>query len=117
MPSDWHGQAICMFLHDDVIQLSDSTIGFGLLQSLPELCSKEDNTPVLQEAVSAVALVSLTHRSSLDYLLFQARQRYGRVLQLIANALVNHEDLKKDSTLAAILCAGYYEVGGLTQKR
>ena len=111
MASDWHGQAVCMFLHDYVIQASPSDIQFGFLQSLPDLCSKEDNTSVVQEAVSAVALMSLAHRSSMDHLVVQARQRYGKALKLIALALNDPEELKKDSTLAAVLCASCYEVG------
>ena len=111
MASDWNGQAVCMFFHDYVVPSNNSDNHFAFLQSLPDLWAKEENTPVFQEAISAVALLSLAHRSSLDYLLLQARQHYGKVLKLIAAALSNPEELKKDSTLGAILCANYYEGG------
>ena len=110
MPSDWHGQAVCMFFYDFVITSKDATTDVGYLQILPDLWNKDFNTPACQEAVSAVALMYLAHRSSLDNLVFQARHHYGTALRLIAGALSSQEELKKDSTLAAILCAGLYEV-------
>ncbi len=110
MASDWHGQAVYIFFNDYVIQTSESTVDFGFLESLPGLWAREDDTSVCREAVSAVALMSLAHRSSLNYLVIQARQRYGKALQLIAKALNNPEELGKDSTLASVLCAGYDEV-------
>lgn len=111
MASDWHGQAVCMFFHDYVVPSTHPDKQYAFLQSLPDLWANEENTPVFKEAVSSVALMSLAHRSSLDYLVVQARQQYGKVLKLIAAALSDPEELKKDSTLAAILCANYYEVG------
>ena len=110
MASDWYGQAVCMFFYDYVITSSDATTDVGYLQILPDLWNKDGNTPAYQEAVSAVALMYLAHRSNLEYLVLQARHRYGTALRLIAGALRDQEELKKDSTLAAILCAGLYEV-------
>lgn len=110
MSPDWNHQAVCLFFHDYVIKSSEATTDFGHLQILPDLWDKEDSTPALKEAVSATALMSLGHRSSLGHLVVQARQRYGMALRLIASALSNYEEIQKDSTLAAILCAGLYEV-------
>ncbi|CAD6575153.1 MAG: hypothetical protein ASARMPREDX12_007132 [Alectoria sarmentosa] len=39
----------------------------------------------------------------------QSRQRYGKALQLLSTALRDQKDLKKDSTLATVLCLGIYE--------
>ena len=110
MASDWHGQAVCMFFYDYVVTSRDATTDVGYLQILPDLWNKDGNTPAYQEAVSAVSLMYLAHRSSLDCLVLQARHHYGTALRLIAAALRDQEELKKDSTLAAILCAGLYEV-------
>lgn len=110
MPADWHAQSVCMFFHDYVIKPSDDKVCFGFLHGLPDLLSKEHGTSAFEEAVSAVALISFAHRSSLEYLVPQARQRYGRALSLIAEALRKQENLKEDPVLATILCLGYYEV-------
>ena len=110
MPPDWHGQAVCMFFYDFVVTSSDARTDVGYLQILPDLWNKDFNTPACQEAVSAAALMYLAHRSSLENLVFQARHHYGTTLRLIAGALGSQEELKKDSTLAAVLCAGLYEV-------
>ena len=110
MPTDWHGQSVCMFFHDYVIKSGDDKVGFGFLDGLPDLLSKEDGDSSFQEAVSAVSLMSLAHRSNLDCLLPQARQRYGKALALTAVALRNEENLREDRVLATILCMGCYEV-------
>lgn len=111
MPTDWNGQSVCLFLHDYVIKSNeDNVFGFGFLQCLPDLLQRSDDTPACQEAVSALALMSLAHRSSLEYLLPQARQRYGKSLSLVAGALRKQENLDGDAILAAVLCLGYYEV-------
>ena len=110
MAADWHSQAVCMFFYDFVITSKDATTDVGYLQILPDLWNKDFNTPACQETISAVALMYLAHRSSLEYPLLQARHHYGNALRLIAGALGNQEELKKDSTLAAVLCAGLYEV-------
>lgn len=110
MPTDWHGQSICMFFHDYVIKSGDDKVGFGFLHGLPDLLSKEDGNSAVQEAVSAVSLMSLAHRSNMDCLVPQARQRYGKALSLLAGDLRQRENLKEDRVLATILCMGYYEV-------
>ena len=58
MAADWHGQAVCIFFDDYVVQISESTVDFGFLESVPGLWAKEDNTSVCREAVSAVAFMS-----------------------------------------------------------
>lgn len=115
--TDWQGQAVCMLFYDYVIPPNDSITNFGFLPNLPDLWSKEDNASALHEVVLAIALMSLAHRSSLDYLVHQARQRYGKFLQLIAKALGSPEELKQDSVLAAILCANVYEVSRYVYQR
>ena len=103
-----------MFFYDYVSQPTGSSNDYGSFQSLPDLWSKEENASALHEAVSAVALMSLAHRSSLGYLIGQARQHYGNFLRLTAKAIIgDQEELKKDSILAAILCANFYEVSGI----
>ena len=99
-----------MFFHDYVIKSSDDKVGFGFLHGLPDLLSREDGDSALREAISAVSLISLAHRSNLDRLVPQARQRYGKALSLVAGDLNRQENLKEDRVLATILCMGYYEV-------
>lgn len=113
MVTDWQGQAISIFFHDYVLFPKNSALGTGYLQNVPELCSKEVEMSALYQAVSAVALTSLAHRTSLDYLSAQARQRYGIALSLLKGSLRSQEAMKTDSTLAAILCLDFYEVSYL----
>ena len=110
MPTDWRAQAVSFFFNDYVIMSSDSTVGFGFLQCLPTIWSKNPEAAAYQEAVSAVALASFANRSSLDYLVIQARQRYGKALQLSNATLRKSGEVGKDSTLATILCLGIYEL-------
>ena len=110
MPTDWRAQAVSFFFNDYVIMSSESTVGVGFLQCLPAIWSKSPDAAAYQEAVSAVALASFANRSSLDYLAVQARQRYGKALQLSNVTLRESGEVGKDSTLATVLCLGIYEM-------
>ena len=110
---DWHSQSVCMFFRDYVIQLRDSTIGSGWLENLPDLEIEDKESSAMHQAVSAVSLTSLAHRSScFDYLVPEARQEYGKALRLVFQAMQDPKQLKQDSTLATVLCLGVYEVFG-----
>ena len=113
MTRDWSNQAVCMFFHDYLVVPTESAIGTGFLQNVPELFTKEPEMSALTKAVSAVALTSLAHRTSLDCLSAQARQQYGTALSLLNKCLRTQQALKADSTLAAILCLDIYEVSYL----
>ena len=113
MTRDWQNQAVCMFFHDYLVVPTGSAIGTGFLQNVPELFTKEPEMSALTKAVSAVALTSLAHRTSLDCLSTQARQQYGTALSLLNKPLCTQQAVKADSTLAAILCLDIYEVSYL----
>ena len=113
MTRDWRNQAVCMFFHDYLVVPTGSAIGTGFLQNVPELFTKEPEMSALTKAVSAVALTSLAHRTSLDCLSTQARQQYGTALSLLNKSLRTQQAVKADSTLAAILCLDIYEVSYL----
>lgn len=113
MTRDWRNQAICMFFHDYTVVPRESGIGTGFLQNVPELFTKEPEMSALTKAISAVALTSLAHRTSLDCLSVQARQQYGTALSMLNWSLRTQQAIKADSTLAAILCLDMYEVSYL----
>ncbi|KAL6722057.1 hypothetical protein ACLMJK_001162 [Lecanora helva] len=99
-----------MFFSDYVIQPKESTVGFGFLENLPSLLTKEGGASPARETVSAVALMSLAHRSScFDYLVSEARQCYGNAMRLLVKALQDPDAWHRDSTLATVLCLGAYE--------
>ena len=111
MTTDWHSQAVNLFFHDYVIQPSESKMGIGYLQCLPDLWYTSAQDSALRLTVSAVALTSLANRSScFGSLLPQASQRYGKALQQFTKSLTNQDDLKKDSTLATVFLFGIHEV-------
>ena len=110
MPRDWRNQAVCMFFHDYLVVPREAAIGTGFLQNVPELFTKEPEMSALTKAVSAVALTSLAHRTSLDCVSAQARQQYGTALCLLNRSLRTQQAVEADSTLAAILCLDIYEV-------
>ena len=115
MPTDRLVQAICMSLHDYVIDPKESHMNFGHLQTLPDMLVKMGESSALSQAVSAVALTNLAHRSCLGYLIPQARQAYGNALRSIYTILKNSADssgaaLSSDHTLATILCLDLHEV-------
>ncbi len=110
MPTDWHQQAICMFLRDYVIDPLDSKINFGTLQTLPDLLSKAGPYSALSEAVSAVALTSLAHRSSLSQVVPAGRLSYGKALRRLSTIFRNNGDICGDQTLATVLCLDLYKV-------
>ena len=116
MTRDWRDQAVCMFFYDYLVVPKESAIGTGFLQNVPELFTREAEMSALTKAVSAVALTSLAHRTSLDYLSAQARQQYGTALSLLNKSLRTQQAVKADSTLAAILCLDIYEVSSLLTK-
>ena len=109
--TDWHGQSVCMFFSEYVIPPDNSAVGFGFMQGLPDLWTHDDEASPYRQTVSAVALTSLAHRSScFEYLVHEARHRYGTAMRLLMIALQNPEQWSKDSTLATVLCLGVYEV-------
>ena len=110
MTSDWHDQSVCMFITDYVIQPKESTIGFGYLQGLPDLWMRQDDSSPTRQAVSAMALTILAHRSSsFDYFVPEARLRYGYAMHSLARALQDPKEWKRDHILATIFCLGVYE--------
>ncbi len=117
MARDWRNQAVCMFFHDYLVVPRGSAIGTGFLQNIPELLTKEPEMSALTKAVSAVALTSLAHRTSLDCVSAQARQQYGTALCLLNRSLRTQQAVKADSTLAAILCLDIYEVSDLLNQQ
>ena len=111
LTNDWNSQSVCIFMQDYVISSDQSATGIGYLHGLPDLWVKQEEFSSIRQAVSAVALTSLAHRSSsLDYLLPQARRQYGQALMLTLRALSNPAEWKQDSTLATVLLLGVYEV-------
>lgn len=100
-----------MFLRDYIIDPFDSKINFGHLQNLPNLLTKANPSSALSEAVSAVALTSLAHRSSLSYIVPAGRQSYGKALRLLSTSFRENADICGDQTLATVLCLDLYEVG------
>ena len=111
LPTDWHGQAISMFSQDYVVTSRTSIFDTGYLQIVPSLYASEKEMSALSQAVSAVALTSVAHRTRLDRLSAQARQRYGLALKLLREAMSDQKMVKSDSCLAAILLLDFYEVG------
>ena len=90
-------------------------MNFGHLQILPGLLIKTGESSALSQAVSAVALTSLAHRSCLGYLVPQARQAYGNALRSIHTILKNNVEfsgaaISSDHILATILCLDLHEV-------
>jgi len=94
-----------MFFHDYVINARDSRIGLGSLQSLPDLTSKAGDRSALSEAVSAVALSNLAHRTTPA-----GRQAYGKALRLFTTVLSEDPQQCDDQTVATVLCLDLYEV-------
>jgi len=99
-----------MFFHDYVINARDSRIGLGSLQSLPDLTSKAGDRSALSEAVSAVALSNLAHRTTLLYITPAGRQAYGKALRLFTTVLSEDPQQCDDQTVATVLCLDLYEV-------
>lgn len=90
-------------------------MSFGHLQTLPDMLIKTGESPALSQAVSAVALTSLAHRSCLEDLVPQARQAYGSALRSVYATFRDNPDLSSaaissDRTLITILCLDFYEV-------
>ena len=113
MQTDWYSQSLNMFLCEFVVKPQESTIGFGFLQGLPAMLTQQENeSSAMQQGVSAVALMSLAHRSScFDYLVPEARRRYGDAMHVLMKALNDPGEWKTDRTVATILCLGAFEVG------
>ena len=99
-----------MFLRDYVIEPFESKINFGHLQNLPGLLSKAGQSSALSEAVSAVALTSLAHRSSIPYIVPAGRQAYGKALRQLSTVFKDNIDICGDQTLTTVLCLDLYEV-------
>ena len=106
-----------MFFYDYVVSPEDSQIGYAYFQGLPALVSREASTSALQNAVSAISLTSLGHRSTMDHLLIEGRRHYGRALRQANVLLSNEETITTDSTMALIMCLDFFEVCRIPSRR
>lgn len=108
-------KATAFFLSNYVIGEHGSTRGhLDHLSDLYESDSIDDN---LVAAVHAVGLAGYSHSAKAPHLMNQARAQYARSLKLTNTALQSPTDVKKDSTLLAILILGIFEtITGRNQK-
>ena len=107
---DWAHQAMCLFFFDYVISQQEARMSFGFLQGLPDLVTRAPEESLLRNAVAAVSMASLSYQSTFDYLLVEARRRYGVALQMLKTLLSRNVDLAEDSTLATVMCLDFFEV-------
>jgi hypothetical protein len=105
-------------LHLVDIPVTDRALAFIYWHYAPDICGQLDflhalqaeNAPALTASIHAVGLAALAniHRSS--QVMLEAREEYGCALVATNAALQDPSRRSADSTLAAVVLLGMYEV-------
>jgi len=103
--TNWQKNAVERFLAD---YTTTSDVVPGNLQFLPNLCASPNLCCYLKEALHAAAFKSLGNQLGFEWMGNEGDLAYGRALPLLAEALAC--EATEDSTLAATLLFGMYEV-------
>ncbi|KAJ5223806.1 transcriptional regulator family: Fungal Specific TF, partial [Penicillium chermesinum] len=109
----WLQRAICYFF--DQFTISPDCEGIGHMDYLPPLYAqldprtREPSGNCLQWAVDATALMAYAQGLSAPPLMHQARQRFGKALRSLREALISPTQAAKDETFAAMLILSLYE--------
>ncbi|KAJ5822514.1 hypothetical protein N7447_004854 [Penicillium robsamsonii] len=112
--STWEQRALCYFFDQYTIK-ADCEDG-GHLDYLPPLYARElgrqsGESPYscLRSAVDATALMTLANAKNAPSLMTKARQRYGRALRGLQEALASPANAVKDETFASVVLLSLYE--------
>ncbi|KAJ5565620.1 transcriptional regulator family: Fungal Specific TF [Penicillium sp. DV-2018c] len=115
-PADasWDQRALCYFFDQYTIKADAEDPGH--LDYLPPLYARElgrqsGGTPSssLKWAVDATALMTLANAKNAPPLMIMARQRYGRALRSVREALASPALAAKDETFASVVLLSLYE--------
>lgn len=110
-------RAITFFLHQYAFSVrtsSDTGISPGVHEHLPTLLQQESPTGALSNIVSAAGLAALANAGTSTPWRYEAYRFYGRALQQLQIDLMDSARMKSDSTLAAVMLMGTFEVKHLS---
>jgi hypothetical protein len=105
-------QALNYFLANWVLvpKPGQSTVTRGFLDYILPLMKHEPSNSHLTTSFQAVSLASLGNRPNSKPVLVQAWRTYTKALSYVNKALANPAIQKSDSTLAAVMLLGLFEV-------
>jgi hypothetical protein len=109
-------QATCFVLHNFVLDSVRPEKGIGYLRYLRSLCAAENN-PAITSAIAAMGLASLSNINMQPALMMTARKEYASAVACTNSALRHPTLWKADSTLAAVILLGMFEVSKPTLLR
>ncbi|KAJ8063540.1 hypothetical protein OCU04_007412 [Sclerotinia nivalis] len=101
-------RAICFFLSNYVL-IPHGPIKCGFLWFLLPLMKLQPSA-ILSDSLSAVALATFGNQPNARMLKPKAEQAYSKALRQITNALGDPKQVAEDTTLAAVLLLGLFEV-------
>lgn len=100
-------QATCFVLYQYVLDGAKRSRGY--LSHLKTICAVENN-PAVMAAISALGLASLSNLNADTVLMIKARKEYTVALAAANEALCDPASMTADSTLAAVILLGMFEV-------
>lgn len=100
-------RATCFVLYQYVLDGAKRSRGY--LSYLRTICAVEDN-PAVMAAMSALGLGSLSNLNADTTLMVNARKEYTVALAAANEALRDPASITADSTLAAVILLGMFEV-------
>jgi hypothetical protein len=106
-------RATAFFLHQYAFSArtsSDTGISPGVHEHLPILLQQEEPTGALSNIVSAAGLAALANAGTSTPWKLDAYRSYGKALQQLRDDLTDPVRMKSDSTLAAVMLMGTFEV-------
>lgn len=106
--TNWMEIAIPRFFADYVYR-SENVRQFNI-SFIIEIANANKSCACIQEALRAVALISLANQTHQKRLETEASQYFYRAVGLLAKSLQDPEEAKKDTTLASTFLFGWYTV-------
>ncbi|KAL7904564.1 hypothetical protein GGI35DRAFT_489681 [Trichoderma velutinum] len=105
-------RAISFFLHQYVFstRTSSDTVAPAVHEHLPVLLQQETPTGALRTIISAAGLAALANAGTSTPWKHEAYRLYGKALQRLQTDLKDSTSMKSDSTLAAVMLMGTFEM-------
>ena len=104
---NWRASAVARFFTDYAV---DSDIVLNMTIVLPGLYRSPDAYACFKDAVHAAAFVNQANALGLEWMFIEAKAAYGRALTSLARVFLDPIDVLKNTTLAAPVVIGLYEV-------
>ena len=108
--TDWEQQAPKVFFHFYTIATESDNVYGGHMSILEDYCNSFSHITYLLDALHAVALIDMSHRTRIPHLSEKAMSYRANALYSLRQALCDKAEAKKDYVLLALFLLERFEV-------